>query len=219
MPDPVRLSPGEIALVADDTVFRAKAAIQGKVRALLEAVHAALKDELAGVPLIEPPGFDPSRYQYVNGEHLEDHPYQYLDFPKHFEGCNAFTFRTLFWWGHHVVFALILAGDGLQTYKHNLIHRYGQIADRDLSLCLSPTPWEWKRGPGYTLPLTRDRKPEVAAVLSDRLFVKLARFVPIGDPIVQEGRLVQAGREAFRILLSVIAKDPPRSRSGLVAPP
>jgi len=213
MSDHARLTPEEVALVADDKFFRVKAAITPKVRAMLEAVHDALKQELAGVPLLAPPGFDPDKRQYVKGEHLEDFPYQYLDFPKHFEGGNTFTFRTLFWWGHHVVFALILEGDGLRSYKQNLINRYGQIADRDFDLCLSPTPWEWKRGQGYTLPLSRDRKSEVAAVLSNRPFFKLARFIPLDDPIIRQGRLAQAGQEALRTVLPVIARDMPGPRS------
>ncbi len=212
MDDPTLFTPDEIALVADEKFFRAKAAITPKVCALLEAVHAALKQELAGAPLITPSGFDPDKYQYVKGEHLEDYPYQYLDFPKHFDGDTKFTFRTLFWWGHHVVFALILEGEGLLRYKQNLINRYREVADRDLCLCLSPTPWEWKQGQGYTLSLTRDRKPEVAAVLSDRPFFKLARFVPLDDPLVRRGRLVEAGRTALRAVLPVVAADPVRAR-------
>ena len=209
----ILFTPEELALVADDKLFCAKAAITPKIRAMLEAVHAGLKQELAGVSLMAPPGFDPDKCQYVKGEHLEDHPYQYLDFPKHFEGDNKFTFRTLFWWGHHVVFALILEGDGLRSYKQNLINRYGQVAGRDLHLCLSPTLWEWKQGQGYTMPLARDRKSDVAAVLSNRPFFKLARFIPMDDPIVRRGRLAPAGRQAFAAMLPVIAKDPPRSRS------
>jgi len=213
MADLTLLTPDEIRLVTDKEFFTVKAALTPKIRAMLQAVHGALKQQLAGVPLIAPPGFDPDKSQYVKGEHLEDFPYQYLDFPKHFEGDNKFTFRTLFWWGHHVVFALILEGEGLRQYKQNLINRYGQIAGRDLHLCLSPTPWEWKQGQGYTLPLTRDRKSEVAAVLSNRPFFKLARFVPMDDPIVRQGRLAQAGQDAFKAMLPVIAKDAPRSRS------
>ncbi len=210
---PPFLTPEEIALVSDDKFFRAKAAITPKVRAMLEAVHTGLKQELAGVELIAPSGFDPDKCQYVKGEHLEDCPYQYLDFPKHFDGDDKFTFRTLFWWGHHVVFALILEGAHLRSYKQNLINRYGQIAGHDLHLCLSPTPWEWKEGQGYTMPLARDRKSEVAAVLSNRPFFKLARFIPMDDPLIRRGRLAQAGRQALAAMLPVIAKNPPRVHS------
>lgn len=207
MSDPSILTPDELALVADNTFFRAKATITPKVRAMLEEVHDALKQELAGVKLLVPPGFDPAKSQYVKGEHLEHYPYQYLDFPKHFEDDDKCTFRTLFWWGHYVVFALILEGQGLLQYKKNLINRYGDVADRDLHLYLAPSLWEWKRGQGYTLPLTRDRKPEVAAILTDRPFFKLARFVPLDDPIVRDGRLAEAARVTLNAMLPVIAKD------------
>jgi hypothetical protein len=200
----IQFTPEEVSLLADEKFFPAKSRIMKKVRDTLELLHAGLKADLAGVELLAPPAFDPSRFQFVKGEHLEHFPYQYLDFPKHFESDDKFTFRSLFWWGHHVVFALILEGDGLLRYKQNLINRYQAIAGRQLNLCLSPTPWEWKRGEGYTLPLTPDRKPEVSAVLSNRPFFKLARFLPLDDPAVKEGRLVEIGRDAFRALLPVI---------------
>ncbi|WP_447973515.1 hypothetical protein [Nitrospira sp. Kam-Ns4a] len=191
----------ELALIANEQFFRAKARVMGKVRGLLEELHGAFRAELAGVELLTPPGFDPGRFQLVKGEHLEDCPYQYLDFPKHFVGDDKFTFRSLFWWGHHFVFALILEGAGLLRYKQNLVNRYHEVAGRHVCLSLGPSLWEWKRGDGYTLPLTHDRKAEVAAVLSGRRFFKLARFVVPDDPAVREGRLVELGRETLRTLI------------------
>lgn len=211
MANPTALTPDDIALVADTKFFKAKAAVTPKIRALLDSVHAALQEELAGVALLAPPGFDPAKCQFVKGEHLEDHPYQYLDFPKHFEDDEKLAFRTLFWWGHHIVFALIVEGAHLRRYKQNLINRYRDVADRDVHLCLSPTPWEWKLGEGYTLPLTRDRKSEVAAVLSNRPFFKLARFVPLDDPAVGNGRLADTARAALAAMLPVVAADDSRT--------
>ena len=207
MPKATVFTPDDITLISDTKFFRAKAALTPKIRALLETVHAALKEELAGIELLTPPGFDPAKCQYVKGEHLEDYPYQYLDFPKHFEADEKFAFRTLFWWGHHIVFALIVEGTGLRRYKENLINRYREVAGRDIHLCLSPTPWDWKQGAGYTLPLTRDRKSEAAAVLSNRPFFKLARFVPLDDPAVANGRLPDTARMALRAMLPVIAVE------------
>lgn len=194
----------EINLVADEGFFMAKARIMRKMRGLLEELHAGLTADVTGVELVAPAAFDPSKFQFVKGEYLEDCPYQYLDCPKHFSGNDKFAFRSLFWWGHHVVFALILEGERLRRYKDNLINRYHQVAGRQIELCLGPTPWEWKRGEGYTLPLTYDRKSEVAAVLSHRRFFKLARFVPLDHPAVQDGSLVAIGRDAFRDCLPVI---------------
>ncbi|MBI4400153.1 MAG: hypothetical protein HY581_00795 [Nitrospirae bacterium] len=202
--DPILFTPDELRLVADDQFFLVKARIMKKVRGMLDGVYAGLREELAGVKLLAPPGFDRKKFQFVKGEHLEDFPYQYLDFPKYFEGDDKFTFRTLFWWGHHVVFALILEGPGLLRYKQNLLNRYHVTAGRHLCLSLAPSLWEWRQGEGYTLPLSHDRKSEVAAVLSGRPFFKLARFVSLDDPALKEGRIVELGREALRAVLPVI---------------
>lgn len=197
-------TPDELALIADQEFFRAKARITSKMRRTLEALHAGLQEELAGAELVTPPDFDLARCQFVKGEHLEDFPYQYLDFPKHFIGRDKLTFRSLFWWGHHFVFALILEGETLSQYKRNFLTRFQTVAGRRLSLCLSPSLWEWKQGEGYTLPLTPERRSQVAAVLSSRSSFKVARFVPYDDPAVREGHVVELGREALRGVLPII---------------
>ncbi len=194
----------EIALIADEAFFRAKARAMKKVRALLERLYAELKEDLVGTEFLTPPGFDPENVQFVKGEHLEDCPYQYLDFPKHFAGSEKFTFRSLFWWGHHFVFALILEGGRLVQFKQNLMNRYHTVAGRNLSLCLSPSLWEWKYGEGYTLPITHDCKSEVAAVLAGRGSVKIARFVSYADSAVREGTVAAIARDAFRAMRPII---------------
>lgn len=194
----------ELRLIADDHYFKQKACIMKKVRVLLDALHLALQEELAPVTLLAPATFDGRRFQFVKGEHLEDFPYQYLDFPKHFDGDEKFTVRSLFWWGHHFVFALIVEGGAILRYKQNLMNRYHQVAGNNLHLSLSASPWEWKMGEGYTLPLTHDRKSEVAAVLSGRRFFKIARYVRHDEPVVAEGRVVQVGLDAVRSMLPIV---------------
>lgn len=194
----------ETALLADAQFFRKKAAITTKIRAMLEATRGALQHELAGLSLVVPPDFDPTIHQLVKGEHLEDFPYQYLDCPKHFSGANTFTFRTLVWWGHHVACALLLEGSEIRRYKRQLLGRFHQLAGRDLELSLAPSLWEWKRGEGYTLPITHDRKAQIAAVLAERSFLKVIRCVPLGDPRVREGQLAQLACETFRAMRPLV---------------
>jgi hypothetical protein len=201
---PILFTADELRLVADEQFFRDKARIMKKVRGTLDALYTGLKEELHGIELLALQGFNPEAHQFVKGEHLEDFPYQYLDYFKHFEGDNKFTFRSLFWWGHHYAFALILEGEGLSQYKKNLINRYESLADKQISLCLGGTPWEWKRGEGYTMDLTWDRKVDLVALLSNRSFVKLARFVSFDDPAFHQGRIVDVGRATLRDFLPVI---------------
>lgn len=194
----------DIALLADSTFFRKKAALTAAIRRQLEATQVELTAQLTGASLITPPGFNPATRQLVKGEHLEDCPYQYLDWPKHFDGLNKFTYRTLFWWGHHAVCALLLEGAGLKQYKRHMVDRFHQLAGKDLELSLAPTLWEWKRGEGYTLPITHERKAQIAAVLAERSFLKILRAVPLTDPRIRAGQLPQLSVETFRALLPII---------------
>lgn len=206
MPSPLQFSDEEAALMADQQFFRAKAKIMTKVRGLLTATHAALKEEAGWATLITPPDFNPANCHFVKGESLELFPYQYLDYPKHFHDANAFTFRTLFWWGHHVVCALILEGQGIKQHKARIVDRFHQLAGQGLELSLAPTLWEWNRGEGYTLPITHDRKAQIAAVLAERSFVKIVRFLPFTDRRIQSGQMPEFSRETFRAILPIVSR-------------
>ena len=202
--DALSFTPNEVTLLADREFFQTKAAISAKIREILKQLHVAFHEELKEKDLLVPKAFMLESSQFVKGEHLEDFPYQYLDFPRFYTREEKFAFRSLFWWGHHVVFALILEGGHIQQYKKHLIDRFALIADRGLCLCLGSSLWEWHHGSGYTLELTRDRKSETAAVLAHRRFLKLATFVPMDSPTLTEGQLVEVGRQAFRVILPII---------------
>ena len=195
---------GELALLADQDFFRKKAAISVKIKQVLESLHHRLEAEIASQPLLAPEGFDPQARQFVKGEHLEDFPYQYVDFPRFYTRENKLAFRSLFWWGHHMVFALMVEGSLVKQYRRNLFNRYSEVADHHLCLCLSPSLWEWKAGPGLTLPITHDRRSAIAATLDHRTFFKIARFLPIDDPAVETGTIVEEGLKAFQAILPVI---------------
>ena len=199
------LTSDELRLVGDRDLFRSKERTILKVQALLAALQAGLQEDLARTTLLLPPGFDPAKSQSVKGERLEQCPYQYLDYPKHFHGDDKFTFRSLCWWGHHLVFAVIVEGGQVKQCKKNFFDRFHQLAGQGLELSLAPTLWEWKRGEGYTLPITHDRKAQLAAVLSGRAWFKIARFVPLDSPALREGRLPEIGRETFRSLLPLLS--------------
>ena len=199
------LTPAELALVADGELFRSKERTILKMQALLAMLQAGLREDLEKTTLLFPPGFDPAKAQSVKGERLEACPYQYLDYPKHFLGDEKFTFRSLCWWGHHLVFAMIVEGGQVKQCKKNFFDRFHRLAGQGLELSLAPTLWEWKRGEGYTLPITHDRKAQLAAVLSGRAWFKIARFVPLDSPALREGRLPEIGRETFRSFFPLLS--------------
>ena len=195
----------ETALLTDAVFFQKKAKISEKIRLQLEATRNALSEELTNTALPELPESDIAGTQLVKGEHLESYPYQYLDCPKHFRGTEKRTFRTLVWWGHHVAWAWMLEGSLMRQYKRRLVDRFHAVAGHHLELSLAPTLWEWKQGEGFTLPITHDRKAQIAAVLAERPILKILRFVPLGDPRITRGDLAELSRETFRAMLPIVA--------------
>ena len=200
----ITYSQDECSHLSNTEFFKTKTHISAKIRRTLEQLYHVYQAELAAQDLLTPEGFNSEAVQFVKGEHLEDFPYQYLDYPRFFTREEKLSFRSLFWWGHHVAFSLILEGSLIRQYKQNLINRYAMVSDKQICLCLSPSLWEWKAGAGYTLELTHNRKSEVAAVLANRSFFKLARFIPMNDPLIQTGNIVSEGQVTFRTLLSSI---------------
>jgi len=205
MTSPFSFTEEETALLADALFFRKKARIMEKIRTQLQATDDVLQAELGRSALPALPEEDGVNVQFVKGEHLDDHPYQYLDCPKYFHGAEKRTFRTLVWWGHHVACAWLLEGRLIKQYKKRLVDRFHRVAGQGLELSLAPTLWEWKRGEGYTLPITHDRKAQIAAVLAERSFLKIVRFVRLDDPRVRSGNLPELSREAFVAMLPIVS--------------
>jgi hypothetical protein len=82
----------ELAVLADRDFFRKKAAISVKIKHVLEQLHHRLEAEITSQPLLAPEGFDPQSRQFVKGEHLEDFPYQYVDFPRFYTRGDTTSF-------------------------------------------------------------------------------------------------------------------------------
>jgi hypothetical protein len=204
MVDGLSFTDEETALLTDAVFFQKKARISDKIRFQLEATRNALKEELINADLPELPEWDSASTQLVKGEHLGSSPYQYLDCPKHFRGTEKRTFRTMVWWGHHVVWAWILEGSLMRQYKKRLVDRFHLVAGQHLELSLAPTLWEWKQGEGFTLPITHDRKAQIAAVLAERSILKIVRFLPLDASRVRSGALAELSRESFRAMLPIV---------------
>jgi len=198
------LTADEWRVFADHDFFLKKAGISAKLKRTLEQLHLALQSELVSRRLLAPDGFDAEAFQFVKGEHLEDCPYQYLDFPRYYTRQDKLAFRSLCWWGHHLVFALIVEGPLVKQYRINLFNRFSEVADRQLSLSLNSSLWEWKAGPGFTLDLTHNRRSEIAAALDRRTFFKIARFVPIQDLQAGTQHIINAGVTTFQSILPII---------------
>lgn len=202
----IQFTPAERSLIQETHFFQTKAIISRKVKQILEQLHVALKEELFTVSLLAPEGVDTTIGQFVKGDHLRDFPYQYLDLPKFFSQDEKFTFRSLFWWGHHFVFALILEGPHLDRYKRNLLNSYDRLADQGLYILMAPTLWEWENRPELLLEIRKDNREAVESALATRPFLKIQRFIGFDDPVFEKGDIVRTGRKIFQLMKVIVVR-------------
>ncbi|HUJ79210.1 MAG TPA: hypothetical protein VLY45_02715 [Nitrospiria bacterium] len=201
----LRLTDQERRLLQDTTLFPMKAAMAVKIACWLTELRDLMKVELEEARLLMPAGTDLQQGQLVRGEHLLDFPYHYLDFPKFFKPGEMCTYRALVWWGHGVVFALMLQGRHQAHYTANLLAAYDHLADRELAVLMTETPWEWRRDEHYLLPLRRDNRAVVEGALVRRPFLKLHRCLPFDHPAIIEGRLADEGLATFKLMAIILA--------------
>lgn len=195
----------EVLFLKQSGLFSWKEILTQRIKRALEDLHAALAPRVVPEALLAPPETDFARWQLVRGERFHERPYVYLDFPQCFSRAAKFTYRSLFWWGEGLFFAMILDGPMLDQYWSNLDRRYAAVADQDLVLSLAETPWEWRQAGPAVLPIRSDTRSAVADAARRARFLKLQRAMDL-DRLIEPGAIVREGVETFERFLPVLTK-------------
>jgi hypothetical protein len=201
----------EIEFLNQSGLFAWKERLTRRLQAELTALHEALVPRVVPEAVLAPDGIDWTRWQLVRGERFHDRPYAYLDYPQCFAREAKFTYRSMFWWGEGVFFALILEGALLGRYVDNIDRMYEAVADRELSLSVADTPWEWARSGRAVLPIQAETKDAVMTALKSRRFLKLQRAIAL-DRLIEPDVIVREGLATFEALRPVIAREIPPFR-------
>ncbi len=204
--EPARFTEDELALIADKEFFRRKLEVSEKIRAAFTELRNDLLDHMKPERYLAPQGVDFTEGKLSGGEKHYDLPYLFLDFPRRFSREFIFAYRSIFWWGHHFLFTLILSGEHLSEYQSRAFAGWDGLAAREDWIAVTPDPFEWRRGEEFF----RRIRPGGPGGLEDALrqlpFLKLIHFVPFDDPRVKDDRLVQTGFETFRDWEFVISR-------------
>jgi hypothetical protein len=186
-------------------LFAWKERLTRRLQGELTSLHETLAPLVVPAALVAPDGIDWTRWQLVRGERFHDRPYAYLDYPQCFSRAAKFAYRSMFWWGEGLFFAMILEGELFDRYVENLDRRYAAIADRELSLSLAETPWEWAVSGRAVLPIRSDTRDAVMAAVRNTSCLKLQRVVAL-ERLIEPHALVREGVATFEALMPVIAK-------------
>lgn len=184
-------------------VFIHKPSIMKKAESYLATLNEAISAELTQTSHPLPPGTDTVKGQVVRGENHKGFPFLSLDMPQMFSKTEMFTYRTLFWWGHDLVFSLILKGDNLSLYLDRLTKCREDPDWSDIYLATTPTPWEWERTQNHFVHIPATTTPRIREIVESIQYIKLCRFYPLAEATFPDLDWAECGLKNWRILSGI----------------
>mgnify|MGYP001436155078 CR=1 FL=1 len=194
----------ELTILKATEVFRLKPVVMKKAEGLLVELKDSLIKEILTTGLALPPATDATKGQIARGENLKGFPYISLDMPQKFSKKEMFTYRTLFWWGHYLIFSFILKGEMLTAWLSNVIRRKDQA--ENLYFSLNTEPWEWEFNEQNFRKLATADGLEIKSVVCKNQYLKLAAFHPVSDPKFQSLDWNYQGIETFRTMVGLLIR-------------
>ena len=191
----------EIKIINEVELFRLKASIMKKAEGWLIEFKDNLIKEISETGLILPPGTDISKGQIVRGENLKGFPYISLDMPQKFSKEEMFTNRTIFWWGHYLIFSFILKGKNLPFWSSNIVKRKSKA--KNIYFSLSAAPWEWELNEQSYCLIPNSTNEEIESAFLKNQHIKLARFYPISCQEFQSLDWNYEGIKTFRDMVGL----------------
>ena len=122
-----------------------------------------------------------------------------------FSKTKMFTYRTLFWWGHDLIFSLILKQIDQAPLIKKLISLKENPDWKDIHLAVAPSPWEWNKNSNNFIPISEVSEKNIIEIIESIQYIKLCRFHPLNDPAFPKLNWASAGLSTWKILSKVCA--------------
>ncbi|NTW50623.1 MAG: hypothetical protein HGB19_13015 [Chlorobiales bacterium] len=169
------LTAEEIELLSNKSFYEQKIRATEKLKALMHEIRLEYRSFINPSELYCPPETDFERGQITKGENYEGYPYVILDFPKYFSKMEIFTFRTMFWYGHGLIFSVILAGERLPHYRARFTSNYDMLVQNGIVIGKRDM-WDWREE--ACLKLTTANRTKTEKIQSTLPFMKLISQYP-----------------------------------------
>ena len=193
----------EVKLLNTVDIFLHKPTIMKKAEANLTALKLEIIKTLSQESNPCPAEADILKGQIVRGENHNGFPFVSLDMPQMFSKNKMFTYRTLFWWGHYLIFSLIIKEENQGSLIEKLVYFKEHPEWKDIQLAISPTPWEWMKNKNNFLLLSEISESEIRNIISSIQYIKLCRFFALSSPEFQNFNWVDNGLATWETLSKI----------------
>jgi hypothetical protein len=187
------LSDKELQLVSDETWIRMKDNILEKVAGIFGSLPSTIYNYMKSTI----PDFDTyctTSPKISRGERYKGLPYLILDYPREFSKQDVFAIRTMFWWAHYFSIHLQLAGKYRSVFEERLIRNIS-TCKADLRLCINEDPWQHDMQDENYISLSGKEDAEVAGILQNHPFIKIALQIPLKDWNMLDAKLEEGYRK------------------------
>ena len=194
----------ELRLLRNVELFQNKPTIMKKAEGRLHALNQALQSEIVRNPKSCPEEADTLKGQIARGENNRHFPFLSLDMPQLFNKNTFYTFRTLFWWGHYLGFALILKGENFDRHVQSVVDAQATNKVEGIWFSLFDTPWEWELTPAHFQLLSDMAPEEIKTIANKNGYLKLLTTVAIDTPDFTALNWTNTGIEAYTRLTGLV---------------
>jgi hypothetical protein len=174
MPD--ILTADEQSLITDRSFLLAKRTVLAKVFSELAASGQQLQTHIKSKHSLIYNSYGLLSPKVSKGENYHGLPYQVMDYPRHFDEENTFSFRVIFLWGHYLSCSLHL---GRNLVKPDTIASVQLM--NPIFLGIASTPWEHYLTADNYKDLASADHEEIRELATKNKFIKLAERYELKD--------------------------------------
>lgn len=194
------LSADELQLVNNRDWILTKRVVMDKVNEFLGELSEKQKNILEKQNDFLPQDVIASEAKISKGENYLQLPFLILDYPRCFKDGNIFAVRTMFWWGNFFSVTMQLSGLNKLRYQQNLINSYEQLIKSSYYINVHESQWHHHFEEDNYIAVKDITKAELAALIQQKDFLKLAVRFPLQNWHFIPGMLENSFIQLFELL-------------------
>lgn len=194
------LSADELKLVNNRDWILTKRVVMDKINEFMGELSAKQKIILQTQKDFLPQEVIASEAKISKGENYLQLPFLILDYPRCFKEENIFAVRTMFWWGNFFSVTMQLSGLYKLQYQQNLINSYEQLKQNGYYINVHESQWHHHFEEDNYIKVNAVSRDEMAAVIQQKDFLKLAARFPLQEWQSMPGLLENTFTQLFELL-------------------
>lgn len=198
----IRLSPEEAALITRADWILTKNNVIEKTKQLLAALQTEQHHFFQSCSSLFPDEIINSSPKISKGENYKGLPYLVLDYPRYFNKEDAFTIRTLFWWGNFFSATLHLSGVYKKKYQEKIIRSFESLKANSFFVCINEDQWEHHFETNNYRALHTFHASGFEEIIREKPFIKLSKNIPLQQWNDAERNLLEIFSQLINTLIN-----------------